>query len=198
MSIHRGVRIGFTGAGGTGKTTSAEYIAKELNLPTFKSASRLVYESKGLTEEKVFNEFSNNQKLALQMEIFETKIKLDNAFSYVTDRTLLDHYAYCLAYCGGFMTNEQFQKFDEKVQIAMRSTYTHIFYFPWGFWFNPPDKGQGDRVRRDLMSWQSQIDSIILGHLNRWSIPAIVVPQTQGPEVRNKFIKKMILGEEQN
>lgn len=194
MSVHRGLRIGFTGAGGTGKTTSALYISEQLDIPMNKSASRIIYEAKELTEEKVFNEFTNEQKLKLQTEIFNTKMKLDRNFSYVADRTILDHYAYCLAYCGGFMPDEQFKEFDEMVQTLMRSTYTHLFYFPWGFW-TPEIK---DEVRQDLMSWQSQIDAIILGYLYRWAIPATIVPQTQGAEIRNEFIKKMILGEEKN
>lgn len=191
MSIRNGIRIGCCGAGGTGKTTSAIYLADKLDLPMNKSASRIIYEAKNLTEEKVLNEFNNQEKLDLQIEIFNTKIKLDKEFSYVTDRTILDHYAYCLAYCGGFIPDDQYLWFEETVRSHMLSTYTYVFYFPWGYWL--PENEDG--VRQTRLSWQSQIDAILVGYLNRWGIPAIIVPQTQGADVRNQFILNTIIGQ---
>lgn len=190
MSIRQGVRVGFTGAGGTGKTTSANYLSEELGLGTFPSASRVLYEERDLSEEKVQTEFSNEERLKLQFEIFAMKVKQDTEnFSYVTDRTLLDHWAYCLAYCGGFMENDQFLQFETTVRAHMKSTYSHIFYFPWGY-FEPGTDG----VRQDRKSWQSQIDALIVGYSFRWNLPVIEVPQLDGKDVRNEFIKGHVLG----
>ena len=191
MSIRRGLRVGFTGAGGTGKTTSALFIANEFGIPVSKSASRIIYEAKEISEEDVRTTYSNEQKWELQKEILNIKIENDRGYTYVADRTVLDHYAYGLSYCSGFLNNDQFTWFDEIIHNLMLSTYSHIFYFPWGFW--TPDKSDG--IRQDRMSWQSQIDAIIVGYLHRWGIPAIIVPQMEGIEGRNEFIKKTILGE---
>lgn len=191
MSIRQGLRVAFCGAGGTGKTTTANFIADELGLPMLKSASRIIYEKHNLTEEKV-QQFTSEQKLNLQSKIFETKVKRDQQFNYVTDRTVLDHYAYCLAYCGGFMKNETYLEFEEKVRTLMLSTYSHIFYFPWGYWLP-----ESDGVRQDLLSWQSQIDTIITGYCLRWELPVIAVPQN-GENERNEFVKRIILGEEKS
>ena len=49
--MRRGLCVGFTGAGGTGKTVTAEAIGKAANLTPLKSASRIVYEHKLLTED---------------------------------------------------------------------------------------------------------------------------------------------------
>jgi hypothetical protein len=192
MSIHRGLRVAFCGAGGTGKTTTAQFIHKDLGLDLQKSAARSIYEAKGLSEFKVLNSLMDEEKLDLQMEIFHAKIENDRQFSYVADRTVLDHYAYTLAYCGGFMTDNEFNTFDDMVQTRMRSTYSHVFFFPWGFWF--PEIS--DDVRQDLHSWQSQIDGLILGHLVRWNIPFNVVPQSHGEDERNAFVRNIILGGE--
>jgi nicotinamide riboside kinase len=188
MSIRRGARIAFCGAGGTGKTTSAEYISKELEIPVLKSSSRQVYEDQELTEDTVL-ELTDAEKLKLQTDIFKNKMQNDRHFSYVADRSILDHYAYCLAYCGHIFDNNQFVEYEETTQTHMLSAYSHIFYFPWGFWM-----ADGDGVRQDKWAWQSQIDAIIVGYLHRWGVACTTVPQIGGVDHRNEFIKQHIIG----
>lgn len=189
MSVRQGLRIGFMGAGGVGKTTTRDFLVEKLDLPTFESASRIIYTEEGLSEEIVQVEFSNEEKLDLQRKIFDKKVEQDQAFSYITDRTVLDHYAYCLAYCGGFMSNEIYEQFEEKVRTLMHSTYTHIFYFPWGYW-----EAGSDGVRQDRKSWQSQIDALIMGYTVRWGLPVIEVPQVRGEDFRNEWVLEHIVG----
>lgn len=189
MTIRQGTRIAFMGAGGTGKTTTAKFISQAANIPLIKSASRTVYEKENLTEEKVLK-LSDTEKLQLQIRIFDTKIELDKQYSYVADRTILDHYCYCLAYCSEFMPDEEFLKLEERVRILMLSSYSLLFYFPWGYW--TPEK---DGVRQDRLSWQSKIDAIMVGYAVRWNLPIITVPQSQGPKYRNEFVLSTIKGE---
>jgi len=192
MSIRSGRRIGFTGAGGTGKTTSAITIAKDFNLPAMQSASRRVYGESDLSEDKVM-QMSPEEKWELQSRIFEQKIfQDDTSYSFVSDRTLLDHYSYCLMYCGEHMRNSDFQEYENKVRKHMRDAYTHIFYFPIGYW-----EPRADGVRSAKEAWQSAIDAIIVGYVLRWNLPVIEVPQTEGQDIRNNFIKGHILGETQ-
>lgn len=186
MSIHRGLRIAYCGAGATGKTTSAKFLSKQLDLPLIKSASRTAYEKLNLTEKKVL-QLSPKEKLALQTTIFETKIELDQQYEYVADRTILDHYVYCLAYCSPFLSDDEFFYYEEKVRQSMFSTYTHIVYFPWGYWFT-----EGDGIRQEHKAWQSMIDAILVGYLIRWNLPVITAPQTKGIDYRNQFILKII------
>jgi hypothetical protein len=181
--IRSGKKIGFTGAGGTGKTTSAIEVAKALSLPLLQSASRMVYEKNGLTEDKV-RLMSSEEKWELQSDIFDEKIKADDqGYSFVADRTLLDHYAYCLMYCGDSMRNSDFYEYENKVRKHMKSTYHKIFYFPVGY-FKPEEDG----VRSNVVAWQSAIDAVIVGYILRWNVPIIEVPQTKGVSGRNKFI----------
>lgn len=190
MNYRHGVRIGFTGAGGTGKTTTAQFISEKLELPTFPSASRQVYIAESLSEDDVLK-MTGEERWSLQQRIFQKKIELDQFNQFVTDRTLLDHLAYCLAYCAPYMRNDEFHKTEAMTRSHMKGAYTHVFYFPWGVWQAPPDG-----VRQELQSWQSQIDAIILGYLARWDIPAFVVPQTQGADERNEWVLNRILGKE--
>ena len=186
MSIRQGTRIAFTGAGGTGKTTSAKVIAETYELPMPQSASRTVYEANNLTEELVLK-MNDEEKLTLQTAIFDQKVRNDTQYSYVTDRTTLDHYAYCLAYCGAFMPDDTFRRYEEKTRVAMLSTYSHIFYLPWGYW-DAPDDG----VRSSVDAWQSQIDAIISGYIDRWNLPVYRVPQEYGEDHRNDYILEII------
>jgi len=186
--IRSGLKIGFMGAGGTGKTTTAKVVSETLNVPTIKSASRAVYEQDNLSEEKCMA-LDNVGKYELQFRIFGMKTELDKqTFAFVADRTLLDHWAYCLMYCGSFIPNDEYTQFEENVRVHMRSTYTHLFYFPFGYWF--PEKGDG--VRQDHYSWQSAIDAIILGYIHRWRLPVTEVKQNSGALARNEFVLNTI------
>jgi hypothetical protein len=116
------------------------------------------------------------------------KVDIDDTnFSFVADRSLLDHWAYCLQYCAGFMTNEEFLAMENLVRKHMRSSYSHIFYFPFGYWF-----AEGDGVRQDSYAWQSSIDAIIMGYIIRWNLPVFTVPQTDGENARNEFVLNVL------
>lgn len=178
------------GAGGTGKTTSADFLAERLELPQPQSASRTIYERDGLTEAKVLD-MDAEEQLILQTHIFAQKVWNDQEYSYVTDRTILDHYAYCLAYCGAHMNSDTFREYEEQTRTLMLSTYSHIFYFPWGYWH-----AADDGVRSASEAWQSQIDALLVGYIMRWNLPVIEVPQTLGEDYRNNFLFSKIELEE--
>lgn len=187
--IRRQATIGFTGAGGTGKTTTAKWIAENLSIPFLPSASRVVYEEQSLTEDLV-NTWDADKKWELQRNIFDKKIEQDDTTgSFVADRTLLDHWAYCLMYCALDLDKKTFSTMENTVRKHMLSTYTNILYFPWGYW-----EGESDGVRQDNPAWQSAIDAILVGYCIRWRLPVVEVPQTKGPEIRHEFIKNNLLG----
>lgn len=197
--MRHGLKIAFTGAGGTGKTTTVNDFyhqtssdtLKELGSPIkLKSASRSVYVAEQLTEDLVL-EMTPAEKWELQTRIFNKKIKLDDSTrSFVADRTLLDHWAYCLMYCATTITEDEYHRTESLVRKHMLATYSHIFYFPWGFWKAPPDG-----VRQDNPAWQSAIDALILGYLVKWNIPAVAVPQDKGELARVDFVIDQIIGE---
>jgi len=187
-SVRTGIRVGCVGAGGTGKTTTAKEVEKQLKIPFNKSASRIVYEEMNLTEAKCAK-LPDEEKYQLQFKIFEKKIELDKAFTYVSDRTLLDHWAYCLMYCGAFIPDDNYFTFEETVRTHMKTTYSHIFYFPFGYWFE-----NGDGVRQDHQSWQSAIDAIIVGYIHRWNLSVFEVTQTNGAVYRTQHVINTIKG----
>lgn len=187
--IRQGLKVAMMGAGGTGKTTDVSALAMALKIPMIKSVSRVAYERRNLSE-KDFLKITDKEKWEFQSEIFNAKQELDdNTYEFISDRTMLDHWAYCLMYCSPFIPTEDFYKYENTVRKHMKSTYTYMFYYPWGYW--TPENEDG--VRQVAPGWQSAIDAIIVGYCNRWKLPVITVPQMQGPELRQEFIKKIIL-----
>jgi hypothetical protein len=175
------------GAGGTGKTTTAEVVAKHLNIVALKSASRTVYEREELTEE-LCAKLADEQKFELQFRIFAAKQEMDKTnYTFVADRTLLDHWAYCLLYCANFMPNKEFDKFEEGVRVHMLTQYTHLFYFPWGYW-----APAADGVRSEVRAWQSAVDALIAGYIQRWRLPVKEAIQLDGREARARAIFNQI------
>lgn len=190
MSIRQGQRVGFIGAGGTGKTTTATFVSEITELPLVKSASRTVYEAMDLTEGKVAA-MTPAEQLQLQLTIFDHKIELDQQYSFIADRTILDHYAYCLAYCGSHMSNKTFLQFEEQVRTLMLSTYSQLFFFPWGYW-----EAKSDGIRQDLKGWQSLIDAIMVGYIVRWGLDNVIwVDQTKDIDYRNEFVLAAVRGD---
>jgi predicted ATPase len=189
--MHRGLRIAFAGAGGTGKTTTAEDLADKLGLELIPSASRIIYDQQNLKEEIVAT-WDQDAKWKLQQDIFAAKLEQDDLTpAFVSDRTALDHFAYCLMYCAAKMDNDQFTRMEAQVRKHMFGAYTHVFYFPWGHW-----EAESDGRRSDSKAWQSAIDNLILGHFVNWGVPAIQVPQDQGPEGRLEFILDSVRGDQ--
>ena len=180
------------GAGGTGKTTDAVVLAEKFEAPLMKSTSRQVYEQLKITEDDVLK-MSNEEKWKLQENIFSMKMLNDDQSSeFIADRTILDHWAYCLMYCGAFIPDNKFIEYESNVRKHMKGAYTHLFYYPWGYW--TPTKEEQDGVRQTAMGWQSAIDAIITGYCVRWNLPVVEVPQLKGPEYRQTFIINNVMG----
>jgi hypothetical protein len=176
------------GAGGTGKTTTASLLSDEFELSQIPSASRVVYEELSLNEDQVLT-LDAVSKWDLQLKIFEKKIWLDdNTASFVADRTLLDHWAYCLMYCAGNMDNKLFEQYETTVRKHMLSSYSMLLYFPWGHWY----PATSDGVRSDKYAWQSSIDAIITGYCVRWNLPTITMPQDVDQDYRYGFAKHVV------
>lgn len=164
-------RIAMVGAGGTGKTTTVnEIVRMGVDLPVLKSASRIVYEEEGLTEE-IVGKMSLKDAWALQHRIFRKKKELDRRQRFLADRSILDHWAYCLLYCNKIMTDEEWRDLEDQVYCHMRDRYSHICYFPFNL-FDPPQDG----VRNARKAWQATVDAILMGYLKRWNLPYIRVP----------------------
>lgn len=181
-------RIGFTGAGGTGKTTVLNVL--DLNeyvrgLPRLSSPTRAVFARWGITEADQ-ESMTPDDKLRLQMEIFSERVSAEERVgdTFLSDRTLLDNYAYCLFRNYERLDRHSLELLESQVQANLK-LYTHIFYFP--ILFDPPSDG----FRQVGFAYNRCIDSIIQSFLTRNRVASFVVPMGT-PEERARFVLNRI------
>lgn len=154
------MKVAFTGAGGTGKTTLATHIHKQWGLPLLSSVARGIMKARGIENEDQQNRMTTDELLVLQTEIFMTlKEQRSSESSFVTDRLLLDNYVYGLRRSGASMTEEIRREWETAV-IQDLFKMDLVFYCPAGLF---PLKADG--VRQMDVAHQYLIDSAIYGLL---------------------------------
>lgn len=128
------MKIGFIGAGGTGKTTTAKALADILGVPFMQSPSRSCFEKHGVVTEDAQNAMTSQQRLALQMDIFEAiDQQVWNNEDGIFERTHLDNFFYLLFRCHDIVTREQIAKMGETTYLGLQ-TFDALFYAPIYNW----------------------------------------------------------------
>lgn len=156
------MRIAFTGAGGTGKTTLATYVAEKWGIPFLGNTARDVMKEMGVENEAAQANLSPETVLALQQGIFERFKDLRRLTpSFVSDRLLLDNYTYSTLRCNETMTPEIHKPW---LEAAVSDLYNMdlVFYCPAGMF---PLKGDG--IRQEGIAHHYLFDAAVYGHLCR-------------------------------
>jgi nicotinamide riboside kinase len=136
-------RIGAIGAGGTGKTTLMRHIAEQLNIPYRPSVNRAVFEKFGFTQ-LTHTELTQADRLQIQRASFYAKIEQDAEFTDgVFERSLLDHYMYCLLYCYEAIPADVINSMEAMVADNLTG-YRYLLFFPIYPWGTEPTDGFRD------------------------------------------------------
>ena len=145
-------RIAIVGSFSTGKTTTAEILARRLDLPLLPEVAREVVEL-GF---KLDKDASPETETLIFMRQYNNEISTE---SFVGDRSMID----VMAYAGWVLDNrprsKEFYLWDECVRLAertLRTAYSHVFYLPIEF----PIVLDG--LRPDDPEFQKDIDERIL------------------------------------
>jgi hypothetical protein len=154
------MKVAFSGAGGTGKSTIALWVAEQFGIPYVGSVGREAFKLMGIESEAAQEGMSEEKLLELQWLIFkllQEKRKVHKHF--VTDRLILDNYVYGLRRCGGLIDAARQKEWEE---MAVQDLYSFdlVFYCPTGLF---PVEGDGMRVA--AQGYQTLIDSAIYGLL---------------------------------
>lgn len=118
------LRVAFSGASGTGKTTLAEYVAERFSLPLCPVGSRSVAKSMGF--DNPYDVDNAGKRAEFQYKLFVDKCnwEADNASTgYVTDRTHFDNLAYCMLHCHDSLNEREIDLYKQ----AQAMSYSHIF-----------------------------------------------------------------------
>lgn len=177
--------IGFCGAGGVGKTTTAKLLAKELDLPFIESSSRAVFARRGLVEADQ-HKMTPQEQFALQTEIFESREELEAKIKEgVADRTLFDQTAYAMLRAASVITEKELEDRLSRARLSIIK-YTHLFYFPLVTF---PTATDG--MRETTYGLRVNFDAILRWLLVRADVGVITVP-TASVEERVGWIKGVL------
>lgn len=148
------MRIGITGAQGTGKTTLASALSKVLEIPLIKEQARFV--AKRLKINRM-SELKYDPELAatFQLECLHSQLRAENLYScFVSDRTTIDNAVYWLKW---HSHRHESWKNNQYYQMALSNVlnYDLVIYVP------PEIHLQDDGFRSVNSFYQAEIDLYI-------------------------------------
>lgn len=166
------MRIGFTGAGGTGKTATLEKIPYEkFGMTRLSSVARQVFVDFKIDSEDQEKALSGDEIFKLQKEIFTRKMEQEHSKgSFISDRTLLDTLVYILVKCNPAPAPNPIIEALEVLTKAALTRLDMVIFFPIEqFW--RPDDG----MRDTSLSTALLVDATIRGLLVKFGCRYILV-----------------------
>lgn len=167
------MKIAFTGASSTGKTTTA------LSLNDFFYSQKIKITSvdarKMLTEKgyKNVGEISPEKYILFQEDYLAKKIELEKDLnSFCAERSYIDILAYAIA---GSAIDENKAKHNNLYHLCKKYTSTYVmhFYFPFGL-----IPFQKDGYRHNSIENHEKVDYLIKKFLQEWDVPFITLKET--------------------
>ena len=181
------MRIGLCGTDCTGKTATAELLAKTLKYTLIEEGVREYLEEKGFKKVSgmPYNLIWDMQKKLLK----EKKIREKSNYSFVADRTTIDNAVYAIVY-GEKLSGSELSEYVTDCVVHARDCYDLIIYFREGR-ISYVDDG----VRGSNMDFVKKIDKYLFRYLSLFieSHRFISIPSF-GLEDSVKFILDVVKG----
>jgi nicotinamide riboside kinase len=156
------MKIAFSGAAGTGKTTLAKDISEKLQLHYVEVGSRSVAREMGY--KSPYDVDRDGKRLEFQKSLLEAKIKYESERNdFVTDRTTLDQLAYTYIHlfeCGKLeqMPRDIMDDLHSKA-VEHMDNYDMIFFCGMNTFWCPTSDG----VRRVSYNYHRMYESMLYG-----------------------------------
>lgn len=180
------LKVGFVGAGGTGKSSVANILAADKTVPEdFKSSVvRDVFKQLGYTGEVDQFKMNDVDILHLQKKLLEAKYELDkNTKHGIFDRTPVDHLAYALYRCGNTLNDADLDWMRTQCW-QFTNKYDLLFFFPVYDW-----DVKDDGFRQNNKAYRIATQTLMLGLLAEYNVTYYTM-KDESIEDRAKFIKE--------
>jgi len=181
------LKIGFVGAGCTGKSSVANILAADITIPEqFRpSIVRDVFTKLGYRGELDQLKMNDTDAWHLQKMILKAKFEYDTiATTGLFDRTPIDHAAYALYRCGNFISDDDLEWIQTECW-SYTSKYDLLFFFPIYDWGKVVDDG----FRQNNKAYRIATQSIMLGLLTEYGAKYETIENTT-PQRRAEFVKE--------
>lgn len=122
------MKVGFIGAGGTGKTSVLNALRGKISIPILPSVTKDILRENNITEADQ-NRMTPEERWILQKQIYARRLENEAQHtSFISDRTIIDHLFYCLQQCWSVMSSDETAKL---IHIAKENinSYDLLFYF---------------------------------------------------------------------
>ena len=169
------MRIGLTGSGATGKSSLLQALREDEYFKDFTfcgSVAREVFKKHGLSTETDQYQRTPEQNMLLQRDILATKCVQQNnvlgGLNVISDRILLDHYAYLCVRNTDVIDNDFFHSTKKAVEHNI-AQYDIIFYFEMF------DDVRTEGFRDDSDTVRYTVDAVILRTLTGRRVSTKVV-----------------------
>jgi len=183
------MRVGFTGAQGTGKTTLMRAVEKsDLGFTVVPSTARAAAEAGFL----VNRDADPMSQLVTTVGRVATEERLFRQNGHtISDRTPLDSLAYTL-YQGANVWDNLPEANSYYMQISVDLVMEHMYKYDHIIYFPPLWSPKADGLRDTDIEYQRQIDALIRGLLDMHNIAFRTVPRGS-TEVRLEWLTKLLV-----
>jgi hypothetical protein len=178
------LRVAFCGASGTGKSTLANWVAKEYSLVTNPIGARSVAAAMGYASP--YDVDKENKRAEFQRRLLDEKVAWEREHeSFVVDRTPIDNLVYTMLHDVSSITSEIL----EKVALGF-SRYTHIFFCPIEAFFNLA----GDPSRLETRAYHVVYEAALTGWIDRLVPPTVFRVSDDNLDARKASVKMILDG----
>lgn len=176
------MRIGFTGASGTGKSTLAEWVAEKYELEFNPVGSRPVAKAMGF--DNPYDVDKAGKRAEFQRRLLDDKVSWELEHeSFVTDRTTFDNLLYTALHDIKAASMDQVDK-----AIAALQRYDLIIYCPLEIFCNI----DGDPNRVAEMAYHRIYDAALCGFFMKFDAPPFTTMLYQDLDMRKQELEKQI------
>lgn len=158
------MKLFISGISGIGKTTLANSISKEFDIPFVIGSTKLLWNKYGIKNHNEIISMCNNQPkigLKFQNEVLDYRLEMMNQHKdFVTDRSPIDNVVYTLTQLSHIITEDEFKIYLDKCSIAYNFEDVRHLHLSGGYSTLKDTPLENDNMRVTSQYYQLMVNSI--------------------------------------